>query len=134
MGDDEAQVRAAAERLVAAFGSGRLDDYFACFADDATFVFYDTPQRLESVDAYRQLWDRWVRDDGFRVTGCVSSAVRVQVLGDAAVMVHDVVTDVETRGGPRRHRQRWNHHSDQGNHPQTLHLLVLRFLVVRRSH
>jgi hypothetical protein len=74
-----------------------LDDYFACFADDATFVFYTTPQRLESVDAYRQLWDRWVRDDGFRVTGCVSSAVRVQVLGDAAVMVHDVVTDVETR-------------------------------------
>jgi hypothetical protein len=39
------------------------------------------------------------RDDGFRVTGCVSSAVRVQVLGDAAVMVHDVVTDVETRLG-----------------------------------
>ena len=38
---------------------------------------------LESVDAYRQLWDRWVRDDGFRVTGYVSSAVRVQVLGDA---------------------------------------------------
>ena len=67
MGDDEVQVRAAAERLVAAFGSGRLDDYFACFADDATFVFYTTPQRLESVDAYRQLWDRWVRDDGFRV-------------------------------------------------------------------
>jgi ketosteroid isomerase-like protein len=68
MGDEEAGVRAAAERLVAAFGSGRLDDYFACFADDATFVFYTTPQRLESVDAYRQLWDGWARDDGFRVT------------------------------------------------------------------
>jgi uncharacterized protein (TIGR02246 family) len=106
MGDDEAQVRAAAERLVAAFGSGRLDDYFACFADDATFVFYDTPQRLESVDAYRQLWDGWVREDGFRVTGCVSSAVRVQVLGDAAVMVHDVVTDVETRAGAETLRER----------------------------
>ena len=45
MGDDEVEVRAAAERLVAAFGSGRLDDYFACFADHATFVFYTTPQR-----------------------------------------------------------------------------------------
>ena len=106
MGDDEVQVRAAAERLVAAFGSGRLDDYFACFADDATFVFYTTPQRLESVDAYRQLWDGWVREDGFRVTGCVSSAVRVQVLGDAAVMVHDVVTDVETRAGAESLRER----------------------------
>ena len=106
MGDDEAQVRAAAERLVAAFGSGRLDDYFACFADDATFVFYTTPQRLESVDAYRQLWDGWVREDGFRVTGCVSSAVRVQVLGDAAVMVHDVRTEVSTRAGAQTSLER----------------------------
>ena len=54
MGDDEAEVRAAAERLVAAFGSGRLDDYFACFTDDASFLFHNTPERLESVHAYRQ--------------------------------------------------------------------------------
>ena len=101
MGDDEAQVRAAAERLVAAFGSGRLDDYFACFADDATFVFYTTPQRLESVDAYRQLWDGWVREDGFRVTGCVSSAVRVQVLGDVG---GNGSRRCHRRGNPRRCR------------------------------
>jgi uncharacterized protein (TIGR02246 family) len=99
MGGGEAEVRAAAERLVAAFGSGRLDDYFACFADDATFVFYTTPERLESVAAYRQLWDRWVREDDFRVTGCTSSAGRVQMHGDAAVFVHDVETDVVTRAG-----------------------------------
>jgi uncharacterized protein (TIGR02246 family) len=99
MGDDEAEVRAAAERLVAAFGSGRLDDYFACFADDASFVFYTTAERLESVAAYRQLWDQWVREDGFRVAGCVSSAVRFQVLGDVAVMVHNVSTDVVTNAG-----------------------------------
>jgi uncharacterized protein (TIGR02246 family) len=99
MGDDEAEVRAAAERLVAAFGSGRLEEYFACFADDASFVFHNTSERLNSVGAYRQLWDRWVREDGFRVNGCTSSAVRVQVLGDAAVWIHDVVTDVETSAG-----------------------------------
>ncbi|HJV13584.1 MAG TPA: nuclear transport factor 2 family protein [Propionibacteriaceae bacterium] len=99
MGDKEAEVRAAAERLVAAFGSGRLDDYFACFADDATFLFHNTPERLESVDAYRRLWDRWVREDDFRVTGCISSGVRVQILGDAAVFLHDVITDVTTRAG-----------------------------------
>jgi uncharacterized protein (TIGR02246 family) len=99
MGDHEADVRAVAERLVAAFGSGRLDDYFACFTDDATFIFHNTPERLESVDAYRRLWGRWVRKDDFRVVGCTSSAVRVQVLGDAAVFAHDVVTDVVTRAG-----------------------------------
>jgi uncharacterized protein (TIGR02246 family) len=106
MADDEAGVRAAAERLVAAFGSGRLDDYFASFADDATFVFYTTAQRIESVEAYRQLWDGWVREEGFRVTRCLSSAVRVQLLGDAAVMFHDVVTDVETRSGAETLRER----------------------------
>jgi ketosteroid isomerase-like protein len=94
--DDEAEVRGAAERLVAAFGSGRLDDYFACFADDASFLFHNTPERLESVHAYRRLWDRWTREDDFRVTGCTSSAVRVQVLGDTAIFLHDVVTDVMT--------------------------------------
>jgi uncharacterized protein (TIGR02246 family) len=99
MGDHEADVRAAAERLVAAFGSGRLDDYFACFTDDATFIFHSTPERLESADAYRRLWGGWVREDDFRVVSCVSSAVRVQVLGDAAVFAHDVVTDVVTRAG-----------------------------------
>jgi ketosteroid isomerase-like protein len=106
MGDNEPDVRAAAERLVAAFGSGRLDDYFACFASDASFVFHSTPERLESVDSYRRLWERWIREDDFRVIGCASSAVRVQVFGDAAVFVHDVVTDVETRAGPETLHER----------------------------
>ena len=99
MGDDEAEVRGAAERLVAAFGSGRLDEYFACFTDDASFLFHNTPERLESVHAYRRLWDRWMQEDDFRVTGCTSSAVRVHVLGDAAIFLHDVVTDVMTSTG-----------------------------------
>ena len=99
MGDDEAEVRGAAERLVAAFGSGRLDEYFACFTDDASFLFHNTPERLESVHAYRRLWDRWMQEDDFRVTGCTSSAVRVQVLGDAAIFLHDVLTDVMTSTG-----------------------------------
>lgn len=99
MGDDEAEVRAAAERLVTAFGAGRLEDYFACFTDDASFVFHSAPERLESVDAYRRLWERWIREDDFRVAGCKSSAVGVQVLGNAAVFLHDVVTDVVTRAG-----------------------------------
>jgi ketosteroid isomerase-like protein len=99
MGDDEAEVRAAAEQLIAAFGSGRLDDYFGCFTDEASFIFHNTPERLESVDAYRRLWDRWVREDDFRVAGCLSFGVSVHVLGDAAIFLHDVVTNVVTRTG-----------------------------------
>ena len=33
------QVLEAADRLVAAFGEGRVDDYFACFHPQATFIF-----------------------------------------------------------------------------------------------
>jgi ketosteroid isomerase-like protein len=106
MGNDEAEVRAAAERLVAAFGSGRLEDYFACFSDDASFIFYNSPERLESVATYRRLWDRWIREDDFRVAGCLSSGVRLQVLGDAAVFVHDVATDVVSSAGAETLQER----------------------------
>jgi ketosteroid isomerase-like protein len=98
---------AAAERLVAAFAEGRVDDYFACFAPDATFVFHPTPERLESRDAYRALWRAWERDDDFRVVACTSSNGHVQALGeDAAVFVHDVATRVSTRAGEEGLRER----------------------------
>jgi ketosteroid isomerase-like protein len=90
----------AAERLVAAFGAGRVGDYFACFAPDATFVFYTTPERLESREAYRALWSRWESEDGFRVLDCRSSNPLMTPLGeDVAVFVHDVETLVATNAG-----------------------------------
>ena len=49
MGDDEAEVRAAAERLVAAFGSGQLEDYIAGFTEDTSFKFNSSSERLETV-------------------------------------------------------------------------------------
>ena len=93
-------VAAAAERLITAFGEGRVGDYFACFAVDATFVFYTTAERLESRDAYRALWRRWESEDGFRVVSCDSSNPLITPLGDdAAVFVHDVATTVATNAG-----------------------------------
>jgi ketosteroid isomerase-like protein len=78
----EHEVLAAAEALVADFGGGRVDAYFARLAPDATFVFHTAPGRLlESRAAYRSLWERWVADDGFRVLDCVSSDRRVRPLG-----------------------------------------------------
>src|SRR5688500_7018350 len=93
------QVLEAADRLVTAFGEGRMDDYFACFHPEATFIFYTTDRRLESTAEWRLLWHQLVRGDGFRVLQCFSSERRVQDLGDSAVFTHDVETRVSPRSG-----------------------------------
>jgi ketosteroid isomerase-like protein len=100
-------VAASVARLVAAFGEGRVGDYFACFAPDATFVFYTTPERLESRAAYRELWSRWESEDGFRVLECRSSNALITPLAeDVAVLVHDVETLVATNAGEERLAER----------------------------
>jgi ketosteroid isomerase-like protein len=100
-------VAAAAQRLVAAFGAGRVEDYFACFAPDATFVFHTTPERLESRAAYRRLWDAWERDDAFRVLSCDASNAMITPLGpDVSVFVHDVATTISTHAGEASLRER----------------------------
>lgn len=93
------EVLKAADALVSAFGEGRLDDYFAAFAPDATFVFHTTPERLTSTADYRALWDRWVAEDDFRVLACTSTGRLVQLLGDTAVFSHQVETTVSTTAG-----------------------------------
>ena len=92
---DEADVLAAADSLIAAFGHHDVDRYFAAFSPDASFVFYTHPERLESAGAYRDVWRQWEHDSGFRVLECHSSNRRVDVYGDCAVFAHDVVTTVE---------------------------------------
>ncbi|MBV6703322.1 nuclear transport factor 2 family protein [Kitasatospora aureofaciens] len=101
-----AEVRAAAAALVAAFADGRLDDYFAAFAADATFLFHTTPQRLTSVEEYRRLWQSWEAEDGLRILGCSYTQPLVQVLGDTAVFSHHVETQVATRAGEETLRER----------------------------
>jgi ketosteroid isomerase-like protein len=95
----DTEVREALAALVAAFGEGRLDDYFDCFAPDTTFVFYTTPARLMSVDEYRAMWERWVAEDGFRVVSCRTSDTNVQSFGDVAVVTHSVETRISTNEG-----------------------------------
>jgi uncharacterized protein (TIGR02246 family) len=92
------EVLSAAADLVRAFGSGDVEGYFGCFAEDATFVFHSTPQVLESRAAYREEWASWERADGFRVLACTSSEQRVQDLGDVAVFTHRVRTRVHAAG------------------------------------
>ena len=103
----ESEVLAATDALVADFGAGRVEAYFARMAPDATFVFHTSAERLESRDDYRALWERWVADDGFRVRSCVSSNRVVQVLGpDSAVLAHDVATRVATNEGEEEFAER----------------------------
>jgi hypothetical protein len=98
--DLEVEVLAAADALVCAFGDGRVEDYFACFAPEATFVFHTEPERVASLTAYRSLWERWEREDGFRVVECISSNGSVSAVGeDGAVFSHDVDTRVATPEG-----------------------------------
>ena len=104
--EDEAAVLSAAADLVAAFGAHESAAYFGAFAPEATFVFHTTPERLPDRASYERLWRRWEQEDGFRVHGCESSDPIVQLLGDAAVFVHDVTTDLELGGSRETARER----------------------------
>jgi ketosteroid isomerase-like protein len=95
----EQEVLDTAAALVAAFGSNDLPAYFGSFADDATFIFHTTDGVLESVEAYREEWQRWEAEEGFRVLSCVSRDAAVHDLGDVAVFTHRVHTRVSTKGG-----------------------------------
>ncbi len=97
--DDAATVARTAAALVAAFGRHDTAAYFQHFAPEATFVFYTVDHVLTSRAAYQSLWSTWEQQDGFRVRSCSSSNVAVTVLGDIAVVTHDVSTTVSGRGG-----------------------------------
>lgn len=95
----EAEVREAAAALVRAFGTGDLETYFGCFADDATFLFHTTGRLLPSTADYRAEWARWVAEDGFRVEDCATRDTVVQLFGGTAVLTHRVRTTVATHDG-----------------------------------
>lgn len=95
----EAEVLGAAADLVAAFGDHRVTDYFACFAESATFVFHNVRRVLRSRADYQRLWTEWERDLGFRVLDCRSSDQAVDVLGETAVFTHEVRTTARTSEG-----------------------------------
>jgi uncharacterized protein (TIGR02246 family) len=104
--EQEREVLEAVGLLVRAFAEGRLEDYFDSFVPDATFVFYTASRRLMSVEEYRELWGRWVSEDGFRVLSCKTSDTLVQLFGNIAVVTHTVETNVSTTGGTQTLHER----------------------------
>jgi len=95
--DQTLQVREAAADLVAAFASNDTARYFACFSEDATFLFHTLAQPLLSRRAYEDLWAQW-QAEGFAVLGCASSNVQVSLQGDVAIFMHDVATRIRIAG------------------------------------
>ncbi|MFB4393646.1 MULTISPECIES: nuclear transport factor 2 family protein [unclassified Pseudomonas] len=95
--DQTLQVRQAAAALVAAFASNDSARYFACFSEDATFLFHTLPQPLLSRHAYELLWAQW-QAEGFAVLGCQSSNAQVSVQGEVAIFMHDVATRLRING------------------------------------
>ena len=101
-----AAVKAAADAIVAAYGAHRTDAYFEAFDPEATFVFHTSPDRVESRAAFREAWETWEREDGFRVLACSSSDQLVQPLGNTAVFTHRVTTKLRTNAGEETARER----------------------------
>jgi ketosteroid isomerase-like protein len=97
--DTENAVKTAAAHLVAAFAGHDREEYFACFAPEATFVFHNFPHRLETREEYFREWRRWETEDGFQVESCLSTGQRVQLFGDIAVFTHSVSTEIGTKRG-----------------------------------
>ena len=93
------EVIAAADTIVAAFGRHDTKAYFAQFPPEATFVFHNARQRLNSRAEYEAEWARWEKDDGFRVRSCQSSNQKVQVFGNMAVFSHSTRTELTTKEG-----------------------------------
>ena len=105
--DLEAEVFAAAEKIVGDFGRHDTKAYFAGFAPDATFIFHTHSERLDSRAAYEALWSSWESSDGFRVHSCRSLSGKVQILGvEAAVFSHRVESQIEFAGVVETVRER----------------------------
>lgn len=98
MDTEEQNVLSAADELVAAFGNHDTKGYFSAFTEDASFVFHNLDRTLKTRAEYEAEWQVWERRDAFRVLGCRSSGRMVQLVGDVAIFIHTVATDVSLAG------------------------------------
>ncbi len=100
------EVCAVAAALIAAFEANDRDGYFSFFTPGARFIFHTLPDVLESRASYEAEYDRWVREDGFKVLECTSTHQNVDVFGDSAVFTHQTFTRVQTHAGESAYHER----------------------------
>jgi ketosteroid isomerase-like protein len=103
----KAQVLAAAGRLLDAFSQNRIEDYFACFAPDATFIFHGLGHRLGSLADYRSAWHGWVRDVQLRILGASAQQQTVDLIAPGvALYTHSVQVRASVAGAVEQRRER----------------------------
>lgn len=105
--DMTTQVRAAATHLLTVFGENRIEDYFACFTPEATFIFHGLDRRLASLAEYRAAWVGWVRDLDLSILGAASQNQTVDfVTPGVALFTHSVQVTARTTQGVEQRRER----------------------------
>lgn len=105
--DAKAEVLAAAGHLLRVFGENRVEDYFACFTPDATFIFHGLGHRLGSIAEYRSAWAGWVRDLDLRILGASAQQQTVDfVAPGVALYTHSVQVKASTTSGVEQRRER----------------------------
>jgi ketosteroid isomerase-like protein len=98
MTDTQSAIHSAADALVDAFARHDRDAYFAAFAPEATFLFYNLDRPLDGRAAYEAEWALWEKRDGFRVLACRSTERMIRLVGDVAIFTHAVETDLSVGG------------------------------------
>jgi ketosteroid isomerase-like protein len=95
----ELEVAEAARALVTAFSNFDRDSYFACFTEDADFIFYNSDVTFSARSEYESAWSTWV-EEGWRVRKCESLNPRIRIVDDqCAIFAHEVFTALDTSDG-----------------------------------
>ena len=84
----------AIDSMILAFSRHDRGNYFAAFAEQATFYFHNLDRLLKSRDEYEFEWKAWEREHQFQIRACRSSERNIQMLGNVAVFTHQVSTDI----------------------------------------
>jgi len=84
----------AVDSMILAFSRHDRDNYFAAFAEQATFYFHNLDRLLKSRDEYELEWKTWETEHQFFIRACRSSERNIQMFGNVAVFTHEVSTDI----------------------------------------
>ena len=103
---EEAEVEAAAVALLDAFAANDLKRYFGSFLPEASFIFPIVDHVMQSPAEYAAEWQRWVAEDDFKVTECLSFDRQIQVHGDVAIFSHRTITRSTGNSGERTLHER----------------------------
>ncbi len=89
--DRIAEVLAAADRLIAAYGNWDIEAYLAFFAPDVRLIFYHDARIFDSRAAWATELAK-LDSEGYKILSCTSTNQHVDVYGEVAIFTHDVTT------------------------------------------